>query len=166
MQINMVKVLFIFMGIYYIRNETIFQNALQEIKEIQENGGFPKVTVTSEKETRSLKQNRLLHTWFRDISRSTGSDLVYESGRCKLTYFVPIMKSSSRERARDLSDIIETVLYQKGYEETVTFLGTNALESTRSLTVKEFSEALRMMENSEQEHHLTDPETLGLERKF
>lgn len=150
------------MSTYYIRNETILQHMLEEVRGIQKKGGSPKVSVSDQKATRSFKQNRLMHTWFQDISKSTGNDLVLEAGRCKMTYFVPVMKSSEREHARELCDIIDTIIYQKGYEDTVKFLGTGALESTRSLTVKEFSQAMFSMQDGENEHNLTDPEVYDL----
>ena len=154
------------MRIYYIRDNAILQNMLAEVRAIQHAGGLPKVSVSDTKESRSEKQNRLLHKWFRDIANSAGNDLVSEAGRCKLGYFLPAMRASEREEARLAAEIIDTVWRERGYEYAAKALGTSSIVSTRTLPTKEFAQALTAMQASEAEHFLTDPETYGLDTEL
>lgn len=151
------------MSTYYIRDNAILHNMLAEVRDIQQAGGSPKVAVSNGREARSHKQNRLLHRWFRDITNSSGNDLASEAGRCKLTYFLPVLRASEKEDARLAAEIIDTIWRERNYEYAVQALGTSAIASTRTLPAKEFAQALTAMQTGEAEHFLTDPETYGLE---
>ena len=149
------------MSDYYIRNNDVLQNMLGNIREIQSKGGIPKVTVKNERESRSDQQNNTMQMWFGDIARSTGNDRVYEAGRCKLRYFLPVMKGCAN--AKSAVEIIEMLLESRGYEYTCTVLGTSGVKSTRLLSIREFTEALEAMRMGEAEHYLRDPASCGIE---
>lgn len=149
------------MSEFYIRDNNILQNALGAIRTIMDKGGTARVKVTDEKETRRDRQNRVMQMWFADIANVSGNGVVYEAGRCKLQYFLPVMRAS--DKARETASLIDALLQVRGYEVVSRALGTSAIASTRELTVRQFAEALEMMREGERQYPLRDPATYGID---
>lgn len=151
------------MNKFNITNNSILQNCVSRINEIRDAGGIPIVSISDKKEDRSKAQNRLMHQWFKDIHNMTGHGLGFESGRCKYSYFLPVMASSENEEAVQAYELIKMIEQSRGYEYACTALGMSIIASTRTLKTKEFAQALTAMYASESGYCLTDPSTMGLD---
>lgn len=99
--------------------------------------------------------------WFKDIADSTGQGLIYEAGRCKMKYFLPMLRASNNERAQFAIELCEMAYRQRGMEYLIKALGEGLIESTRHLKTKEFEAALTEMQAGEAHHKLTNPDTYG-----
>ena len=150
---------------YQITGFEVIGKMMAQIHEMVAQGKKPFVTITEENNDRSLAQNKTLHMWIRDIAKSTGNDVVYEAGRVKIQYFLPVLRSSQNEKAKFAIELCEEVYRKMGYETLSKALGTSVIQSTRVMTVAEFSEALEMMAVGEAGHNLTDPSQHGYEWK-
>lgn len=151
---------------YHIINNSVFQNMIAEVRGIVANGKTPIVSVSDKKESRSQAQNRLMQQWFKDIANVTCNDIIYEAGRCKYRYFLPIMQYSEHEEPREAFEIIkefEAFKGAEGYEIITNALGRSMIASTRTLKVKEFAVALTMMQEGEYMNNLTDPAMIGID---
>lgn len=149
------------MSVYQISSYEVLGNFVKEINKMWNEGKDPLVTIQDKREDRSKAQNRLMHMWFRDIAKSTKHGIVYEAGRCKYQYFLPILAMSEREDAIIASFVAKETEKRVGYERFLKVLGSSVIGTTRFLTVKEFEEALTAMQFGEAEHNLTNPELHG-----
>lgn len=147
---------------FQVSNFSILGNLIAHINSLQAEGKSPLVTVSDKTEDRSSAQNRLMHMWFKDIAKSTGHGIIYEAGRCKMRYFLPMLRLSSDEKAQFAIDLCEMAYKQKGQEYLIRALGEGLIESTRHLKTKEFEEALTEMQMGESQHKLTDPTIYGM----
>lgn len=127
------------------------------LNELLASGKSPYVEIKGESIDRSQAQNKTMHMWFKEISKSTGSDVIEEAGRCKFLYFLPILGMSENDESRFAAELLRMIYKQRGYEYLVQALGRSMIESTRLLTVKEFEQALTSMRAGEAMHNLTDP---------
>ena len=148
--------------IFQVKDYQILGNLIAEINRLWTEGKSPLVKIEDKKEDRSKAQNRLMHLWFKDIAKSTGNGVIYEAGRCKIKYFLPVLRYSENEEAKFAIDLCEMIYKQRGYEYLQEALGKSLIESTRKLSVKEFEDALSAMQAGEAEHNLTDPDKYGL----
>lgn len=149
------------MNVYQISNYEVLGNFIKKVNAMWSEGKDPLVTIQDKKEDRSKAQNRLMHMWFRDIAKSTKHGRVYEAGRCKYQYFLPILAMSEREEAVIANFVARDLEKRYGYERLLKLLGSSTIATTRFLTVKEFEEALTAMQFGEAEHNLTNPELHG-----
>lgn len=147
--------------IFQVNDYAILGNMIARINKMWADGKTPIVTISDKKIDRSSAQNRLMHMWFRDIAKSTKHGIVYEAGRCKYQYFLPILAMSEREEAVIASFVARETEKRVGYERFLKVLGSSVIGTTRFLTVKEFEEALTAMQFGEAEHNLTNPELHG-----
>lgn len=146
---------------YQVINDFVLGNMVAEVKRLMAEGKSPLVTIEDKKIDRSTAQNNLMHLWFRDIANSTKQGITYEGGRCKIQYFLPILRYSKKEKAQFAIDLCELAYRERGYEYLQRALGESFLESTRHLATEEFAEALTNMQMGEAEHNLTNPELHG-----
>ena len=146
---------------YQITSANVICDLLIKINELLAEGKKPFVTISEANNDRSLAQNKTLHMWIREIAERTGNDIVYEAGRVKIQYFLPVLRTSESDKAKLAIDICEGVFKARGYEALSVALGTSIIASTRVMSVKEFSTALEMMYAKESIHGLTDPESKG-----
>lgn len=147
---------------FQVSNFAVLGNLIAHINSLQAEGKSPLVTVSEKTEDRSGAQNRLMHMWFKDIAKSTGSDVIEEAGRCKFVYFLPVLGMSENDESRFAADLLRMIWRERGYEYLVQALGRSMIESTRLLTTKEFEQALTSMQVGERAHKLTDPTIYGM----
>lgn len=121
------------------------------------------IVTICEKDDRSSAQNRLMHQWFKDIDKQTKSGVEYESGRCKLSYFLPVMGRSENKEVREACELLRYIYAERGREYLIKVLGQSLVQSTSLLSVKEFAEAMTEMYRSECGYNLTDPSMQGLD---
>lgn len=148
--------------IFQVKDHGVLGNLVAEITKMWADGQTPLVSIKDQKEDRSRAQNRLMHMWFRDIAKSTGHGIIYEAGRCKMRYFLPLLRASDDEKAQFAIDLCEMAYKQRGQEYLIRALGESLIESTRHLKTKEFEEALNEMQAGEAHHNLTNPDVYGL----
>lgn len=149
---------------FVILDDHILENMLAYIADQRAKGLTPTIRVRKAANNRSLAQNKLFRKWIGDIERQSSQSLTYESGRCKMKYFLPLMKLSQNEEAVYHRDYYAHLYRTKGYEYLLNMLGNGWMPSTSLLTVNEFTEALnnmRMTEESENGYILTDPDNYG-----
>lgn len=151
---------------FFIVSDSILQNAINKIKELRANGINPLVSISEKKEKRSDAQNRLMQRWFKDIHDQSKQGLKYEAGRCKFEYFLPLMATGKNEAARLNYDLIVYALETRGYPYVLDALANGWIKSTRTLTTKEFAEAMTAMQQGEYQYRLTDPQLVGLDGRF
>ncbi len=156
---------------FLIRNDEVQDNLIKHLNEIREKGGIPFVEVGNKKDTRRNAQNRLMQQWFSDIDKKTGHGVIYESGRCKMRYFLPLMRHSQDQKCLDQIEFIEWIYRTKrveggegyAFDYLVEKLGSSHIESTRLLSVKLFAQALTNMQEGEAKEGiiLTNPNDYG-----
>lgn len=147
---------------FQLINYEVVGNMMAYINGMIADGKSPLVTVADKKEDRSSAQNRLMHKWFSDIAEQSGHGVIYEAGRCKIKYFLPILRLSTNEKAIFNIDLCELAFKSRGLEYLSKALGEGLIESTRNLKSKEFEEALTNMQIGEsQNYKLTDPDKNG-----
>lgn len=163
---------------YKIDSNSTWQRVLSIISAARKESVTLYVTLTDVKPLRSLRQNRLMHKWFKDIDNCTHQGFEYEAGRCKIAYFLPIMreyantvsaKKSEQKRidkCKAQIELFEMIFREKGYEYLCRALGESRIESTRLLDVKHFAQALTNMQLGEAEYPLTEPEMYGLDENL
>lgn len=149
--------------IFQVKNYEVLGNLVAQINKMWAEGKTPFVEIKDKKIDRSTAQNNLMHLWFRDIANSTKQGITYEGGRCKIQYFLPILRYSKKEKAQFAIDLCELAYRERGYEYLQRALGESFLESTRHLATEEFAEALTNMQIGEVEHNLSDPVKFGFE---
>lgn len=140
--------------------DTYYKACLEIQKQTKEHG---KVIVSiSLKDDRSSAQNRLMQQWFKDINHQSQAGIEYESGRCKIEYFLPVMGRSENQKVREQCELLRFIYKERGHEFLSYLLGNSMVESTRLLGVKDFAEALTAMYRGECQYRLTDPSMHGL----
>lgn len=152
-------------NIFQVNSYEVLGELNKRINEFWAEGKNPYIEIRDHKEDRSSAQNRTMHKWFKDISRSTKHELWYETGRCKERYFLPLLKQSDRKEARQsywvamkIKESLELAGKPDAFYET---LYSGITPSTRFLNVKEFSIAMEHMWQGESQHNLTDPSKYG-----
>ncbi|MGL5261151.1 MAG: hypothetical protein ACRC9P_02075 [Bacteroides sp.] len=148
---------------YQITGFEVLGNMIAKVNELVAKGEKPFVTISTKSQDRSYAQNKVMHMWFADISKSTGNDIQYEAGRCKIQYFLPVLRRSDNPEADFVIELCEGVYRNNGYEVLSKALASSAIKSTSIMTVKEFTEALEAMREGEREHQLRDPSVFGYE---
>lgn len=144
--------------------DTYYKACLEIQKQTKEHG---KVIVSiSLKDDRSSAQNRLMQQWFKDINQQSQAGIEYESGRCKIAYFLPVMGRSEDQNVREQCEFLRFIYNERGYEFLCDLLGNSRVESTRIMGVKDFAEALTAMYRGECQYKLTDPSMQGLNDKW
>lgn len=147
--------------IFQVKNYEVLGNLVAQINKMWAEDKSPLIEIKDKTEDRSKAQNRLMHMWFRDIAKSTGHGVIYEAGRCKYQYFLPLLILSQKEEAVIASFVAQETEKRVGYERFLKVLGTGVIGTTRFLTTQEFAEALTNMQIGEVEHNLSDPVKFG-----
>lgn len=146
--------------VFKVTGFEIIGNMVGRLNQLMASGINPVVTIREEDNDRSRAQNRLMHRWFSDIAKTTGNGVIYEAGRCKMTYFLPLLAGSDNEEAV-MAHYVATEIYKKvGYEKFCKVIGSSVIGTTRYLSVKQFEEALNNMAEGERLNNLTDPSRL------
>lgn len=147
---------------FQVNDYAVLGNMTAHINEMWADGKTPIVTISDKKTDRSSAQNRLMHQWFRDIDKSTKQGIIYEAGRCKYQYFLPILQYSEKEEAVIASFVAKETEKRVGFERFLKVLGNSVIGTTRFLSVKEFEQALTDMQIGEAQHNLTNPDNYGI----
>lgn len=163
---------------FLINSDDVLKELVKYVNSQRDKGVTPFVEVGNKKDVRRNAQNRTMHMWFKEISEQTGNGLIYESGRCKISYFLPVMRQSKSSKTTDQIEVLEWIWKSKestifsetgarggGYEFLAMLLGNSHIESTRLLTVEEFATAMNNMQEAERNNGiiLTNPEKYGWE---
>ena len=69
-----------------------------------------------EKETRSEKQNNLMHKWYSELAKHTGNGLAHETRYCKLHFGVPIVRLKDNDYRRLYNKAILNLTYEEKLE--------------------------------------------------
>jgi len=122
---------------YRINNYTDLVSAFKRCKE--EDLSIPHVLTFKEgKEKRKDVQNRLLYHWIGEINEQTKEGVDYIRGYFKWTYGCPILAAEDEE----FNALYDALMDGYTYEEAIKLMGTNIVQVSSKMSVKQMSEYL------------------------
>jgi len=98
-----------------LHNETSQQHAIQMIVDAPLDKNLL-VEIRQDTETRSDKQNRLMHEWYAELGKATGNGTQYETHLCKLRYGVPIVRRENPDYCQQYDKFIKPHAYEDKLE--------------------------------------------------